>query len=104
MGAGEYGHSSAFREFLRAHARFIFVGLLLVVTAFVLLLCVALGRGERSLLRVTFLDVGQGDAIFIESPTGIQMLIDGGPGRTIVACSETLHQMWVSRIDPRTHP
>jgi competence protein ComEC len=35
-------------------------------------------------LRVSFLDVGQGDSIFIESPTGIQMLIDGGPDRAVV--------------------
>ena len=30
-------------------------------------------------LTVTFLDVGQGDAVFIESPSGVQLLIDGGP-------------------------
>ena len=30
-------------------------------------------------LRVAFLDVGQGDAIFIQGPNGEQALIDGGP-------------------------
>lgn len=35
-------------------------------------------------LRVSFLDVGQGDAIFIEVPNGNQVLIDGGPGRGVL--------------------
>ena len=35
-------------------------------------------------LTVAFLDVGQGDAIFIESPTGTQMMIDGGPGSMVL--------------------
>ncbi|PZC46613.1 MAG: competence protein ComEC [Chloroflexi bacterium] len=32
-----------------------------------------------ALFKVTVLDVGQGDAIFIQSPEGHQMLVDGGP-------------------------
>jgi len=36
------------------------------------------GAGER--LSVTFLDVGQGDAILIEGPGGQRILVDGGPG------------------------
>ena len=36
------------------------------------------GKCESGYLCVAFLDVGQGDATFIESPTGVQMLIDGG--------------------------
>ncbi|MFA6585892.1 MAG: ComEC/Rec2 family competence protein [Candidatus Paceibacterota bacterium] len=31
------------------------------------------------------LDVGQGDALFIESPTGIQILVDGGPPKKILS-------------------
>lgn len=35
-------------------------------------------------LRVTFLDVGQGDAILIQAPGNIDVLIDGGPDNRIV--------------------
>lgn len=35
-------------------------------------------------LKVSVLDVGQGDAILIQSPTGIDMLIDGGPDRSVL--------------------
>jgi beta-lactamase superfamily II metal-dependent hydrolase len=36
-------------------------------------------------LTVAFLDVGQGDSIYIESPTHQQMIIDGGPNGTILS-------------------
>ena len=36
-------------------------------------------------LKVTFLDVGQGDATLIESPTGTQVLIDGGRDRSVLS-------------------
>lgn len=35
-------------------------------------------------LTVSFLDVGQGDAILIESPTGTDVLIDGGRDRSVL--------------------
>lgn len=42
-------------------------------------------REERNgILTVAFLDVGQGDAIYIETPSGNQILIDGGPGKTVL--------------------
>lgn len=36
-------------------------------------------------LTFAMLDVGQGDAIFIESPTGTQILVDGGPPRRVLS-------------------
>lgn len=41
--------------------------------------------GETAPLVLAFLDVGQGDAIFIQSPTGMQVLIDGGINRDVLA-------------------
>jgi competence protein ComEC len=37
-----------------------------------------------NILTVAFLNVGQGDAIYIESPTHHQLLIDGGPSQAIL--------------------
>lgn len=48
---------------------------------------VALGgpmHTEEGMLTVAFLDVGQGDAIFIESPSGTQVLIDGGKDGSVL--------------------
>jgi len=39
---------------------------------------------SKDALTVAFLDVGQGDAIFIEAPNGNQMLIDGGPNSSVL--------------------
>jgi competence protein ComEC len=41
-------------------------------------------ENNREFLTVAFLDVGQGDAIFIESPNGNQLLIDSGPTASVV--------------------
>ena len=52
---------------------------LLVVLASVAALQMPDGR-----LHVHFLDVGQGDAIFIECPNGQQILVDGGPSPSVL--------------------
>jgi competence protein ComEC len=52
------------------------LGVLLVSTSLVWIAVLA-EPGDR--LQVSFFDVGQGDAILIETPAGQQILIDGGP-------------------------
>ena len=56
---------------------------LLLVLAFVIWSAV-LHEDRRGLLTVSFLDIGQGDAIFIDAPSGRQALIDGGPGASVL--------------------
>ncbi len=41
-------------------------------------------REETKYLTVAFLNIGQGDAIYIEASNGKQMLIDGGPDAKVI--------------------
>ena len=61
---------------------YIVLGALVLVAAIFVL--VFLLRPQEKLLTVAFLDVGQGDAVFIESPSGTQLLIDGGKGTAVL--------------------
>lgn len=38
----------------------------------------------RGSLFVYFLDVGQGDAVYVRTPSGRDMLVDGGPSRSVI--------------------
>lgn len=41
-------------------------------------------ESRNGLLTVSFLNIGQGDSIFIDAPSGRQALIDGGPGGIVL--------------------
>ncbi len=62
-------------------------------------------KKERD-LKVHYIDVGQGDAIFIELPNGENILIDGGPGSAKDGFIAYLRGLDFDRIDHlvATHP
>ncbi len=55
------------------------LGLLIVLFVLNIVVFLLIWQKLDQRLMVAFLDVGQGDAIFIETPSGKQILIDGGP-------------------------
>jgi len=61
--------------------RYYFLGVLFLGAIFVWYAVLA---ETRHGLKVAFLDVGQGDAIFVEAPNGNQILIDGGSNKAVL--------------------
>src|SRR3989344_6786367 len=66
----------------------------------------ALREDRKGILTVSFLDVGQGDAIFIDAPSGRQVLVDGGKGRAVLRQLSRVSPWWDRSIDVviATHP
>ena len=64
-------------------------------------------RADRAgALTVSFLDVGQGDSIYIEAPNGNQVLIDGGPGASTLRSLGSVMPFYDRSLDLviATHP
>lgn len=64
--------------FVTKHRRLIALLLFCIIDMVIWMMVVRLDRAGT--LTIAFLDVGQGDGIYIEAPNGNQILIDGGPG------------------------
>jgi competence protein ComEC len=64
------------------------------------------GPWQEHPLKIWMLDVGQGDALFIEFPTGEQMLVDGGPGDAVLSKLGSILPPWDHSLDAVlvTHP
>ncbi len=65
----------------KKHFKIIYLSIFLVINIFIFYVIYS-KHFDR--LRIVFLDIGQGDSILIESPTGNQILIDGGLNRKVL--------------------
>lgn len=67
---------------------------------------VVLAQEPEGNLTVAFLDVGQGDAIYIETPSGNQVLIDGGKSSVVFRALGEVMPFYDRSIDVvlATHP
>lgn len=57
-------------------------------------------------LTVSFLNIGQGDSILIQGPTGVDLLVDGGPDSSVLREVGNVLPFWDKEIDAvlATHP
>ena len=70
-------------KFYRYRWREIVLGILILANVFVWISIYQ--RRPSEFLHVYFLDVGQGDSIFIDSPTHKHILLDGGPNSKVLS-------------------
>ena len=63
-------------------------------------------RFEDGKLHIVVCDVGQGDAIFIRTPGGLDILIDGGPDDSVLSCLAGYMPFWDRDLELviLTHP
>lgn len=90
----------------REKSTLFFLVLFFTLTTFVSWSVLFFTRSEKQILSVVMLDVGQGDAFFIESPGGTQVLIDGGRGRAALRELSKVMPFWDRSLDVvvATHP
>ncbi|MEX0909839.1 MAG: ComEC/Rec2 family competence protein [Candidatus Paceibacterota bacterium] len=90
----------------RTQSTLAFFVLLLSLITFVLWSAVFVTSESKELLEIVMLDVGQGDAFFIESPKGTQVLIDGGRSTAVLRGLSEVMPFWDRTLDVvvATHP
>jgi len=87
------------QAFLHARTYLRWYILLALLFISVLLFSVILREDRNGILTFVVLDIGQGDALFIESPTGTQVLVDGGPGKALMKEISTVMPWYDRHID-----
>jgi len=91
---------------MRTSARITGVVILVLLLITISIWYAAIREDRRGTLTVSFLDIGQGDSIFIDSPSGRQVLIDGGPDASVLRRLPQVMPLYDHSIDVviGTHP
>lgn len=81
---------------------FVFTSLILVFVLFLF----EYSKFNDGRLHVVVCDIGQGDGIFIRTPSGSDIIIDGGPDQSILGCLSSHMPFWDKTIEAMimTHP
>jgi competence protein ComEC len=89
---------------IREHLRWYILGFLTLFS--IIIWTVAIHENRNGILTVAFLNIGQGNATFIESPTGTQVIVDGGPNKTLMREISSVIPWYDRHIDMLivTHP
>jgi competence protein ComEC len=90
-------------NFAKKNLKYLF---LLALFGLAVLVWYAVFTESRSGLLVAFLDVGQGDAIFIQAENGNQVLLDGGPNKAVLRQLSKIMPFYDRSIDMiiNSHP
>ena len=93
-----------FQAISRDYGKVIVVGLLILIC--IGLACVLSSLTTPGKLRISFLDIGQGDSIFIQTPSGHTMIVDGGPTDHVLERLSRTTNYFMHDIDVMvaTHP
>lgn len=78
--------------------KFIFLAML-VITLFLIAGAIEFLRFNDHKLHIIFCNVGQGDAIFIRTPSGKDILLDGGPDHSVLSCLSKHMPFWDRKIE-----
>jgi len=88
---------------LRAHGKIFLISFLVISNIFIFYILLS---NSRTGLTVSFLNIGQGDAIFIQTPSGKDILVDGGKSSVILKELGSAMSFFDRHIDMviATHP
>ncbi len=73
--------------------------LLILLAISIILWTIILHEERHGILKFEVLNIGQGDSLYIESPTGTQVLVDGGPGNNLMKVIPSVVPFYDRHID-----